>query len=565
MVIRYCIRSNFNSKKNAEKLKNKLISITPKGTLIDIMQDNQYRQSANQLFKYLSQIMNDEFYFLVLLDDSVIVNKNIHNNLLQSNDIRATNNGIIHISMPTSATLFSSDTKYDPDEKVFFRTDVVYDSRGIVLSKKILKKMNLNELSRKNIFSISHFITKNLKNYKMNNTIHYPSLVATTKENVFLDEYDYEILDDFFSESWDITNKDMEYRRFVFTAKNCGLHDKIDFLDDFSDDIIIDTQSNEKPSIFIDNLAMGKRNENKKTYFLDLGSTYTWSVFVEYLSAITKLEIIRNIENATTLMAQGHSVFTNGFHVRFMDIARKHPMKLNCFWHSSFSGVDIMQERDLFIKFIEAINEGFIRGFFLNQSEVLAPGAKRFWLPFLVEPETQMNHDTICDFAIVATSPYSVNCKNVLATIICLLSNNYSFIIPKWLAVEYKVESLKLFYASTSRIIEFDTTEIPIELSYYKSARFYLTTSHTDTMPYSCVESINSGTPFIITKSIGWASYFQNEDFVLDDISQLPRFYNKYINNNEARTSIYDKQKNELSRLSIINKRMLTKLFNNYN
>jgi hypothetical protein len=567
MVIRYCIRSSLKSKKNASTLKNKLIKITPEDTIIDIVYDDKGKQSANAFFAYALNILHQEFDFLVVLDDSVNVNINIHSNLLNSKDIKATRVGLIHLSMPSSATLFSKDTKYDPEENVFFRTEVVYDSRGLVFSKKLLTTMDLPKIMKRNIFSLSHFVTKSLKNYKMNNTIFYPSLIATIKENIFLDEYDYEILDDVFSLNWNILLRDAEFARFLLIGRNYKLHEKMEFMDDFG----LTTNNQESESNASqkqnppENSTLSTNKTKDRVYFLDMGSTYTWSVFVQCLSNITKIEIVRSLETAEGLMAQGYSIFTNGFHLRFIEVAKKYPAQLNCFWHSSFSGVDIMQERELFISFLDSITKNEVRGFFLNPYETLIPKAKRFWLPFSINSRLEANNNTTCDFAIVASSPYSVACKNVLATIIYLLNNNYSFVIPKWLASDYKVEVLKSLYSSESTVIEFETHDIPIEPDYYRMARFYLMTSHTDTMPYSCIESINNGTPFIITSSIGWASYFQDEDFVLDSINSLSRVFNKYNENDKIRESLYNKQKDKLTNISNTNKRMIQKMLKNYN
>lgn len=570
MIIRYCIRTSPNSKKNAEVLKNKLISITPSGTIIDVASDDNGKLSAQGFFKHVSKIIDAEFDYLVVLDDSLIVNEHIHSNLISSPDTRAAGVGLIHLTMPTSATIFSSNTLFDLDDRVYFRTDVVYDSRGLVFSKKLLQKMPIKEMARRNIFSLSHFVTKGIKEYKMNHTIHYPSLAATIKNNVFLDEYDFEIIDDLFSASWSRGRLDAEAIRFNFIAKNYRLHEKSGYLDDFGGAGDYDNSESNRNQLILPQAAPVEptapiaRPSSKKIYFLDLGSAYTWNIFVQQLSDIVELEVVRSLEAAIGLMQKGHSIFANGFHVRFIEITQRFPMQLNCFWHSSYSGVDVMQERSLFISFLEAIASRQARGFFLNPHEALAPNAKRFWLPFSMPDSELLSTQEQYDFAIVASSPYSVTCKNVLATIIFLLHNNYSFVIPKWLADEYRIDLLKKAYLSSSVIEAFETHRIPIETSYYQKAKYYLMTSLTDTMPYSCIESVSCGTPFIITRGVGWASYFEGDCFVLDSLYQLSGFYEMHRNDEVFRESVHREQLDKLKKISKVNQRMLSKLFNNY-
>jgi hypothetical protein len=83
-------------------------------------------------------------------------------------------------------------------------------------------------------------------------------------------------------------------------------------------------------------------------------------------------------------------------------------------------------------------------------------------------------------------------------------------------------------------------------------------------MPYSCVESVSCGIPFIITKSVGWASYFDGDCFVLDSLHQLSGFYEMHRGDEVFRGNVHREQMDKLKKISRVNHRMLSKLFNNY-
>jgi hypothetical protein len=124
---------------------------------------------------------------------------------------------------------------------------------------------------------------------------------------------------------------------------------------------------------------------------------------------------------------------------------------------------------------------------------------------------------------------------------------------------------LKASFNSQSRILKFETDSIPIEKDYFRCAKYYLMASHSDTMPYSCVEAINAGVPFLITKDVGWSLHFDKNDcFILDSTSNVLDFYKKDKDDVTLRDKIFKKQQDKMFEISNVNKNMLLKLFNLY-
>ena len=575
MILRYCIRTCKQRENISKQLLNNLKKYIPNNVSIDVLNDENGKLSASGLIKYFDVLISKDVKFdaIVLLDDTTLINQNIHSNILSSPDLKVSRIGMIHLGMPSSATIFSDNTRYDLDEKVFFRIEEVYDTRGVLFTREFIKQFDLKSLKNKHIYSVVYFFSKNCQQMGFVHTIHYPSLVGSIREDEYTKEYDYEIIDDLFSKTWDRKDKNEVYSRFEFLKKHYKLHEKSGSIDEYikSKQAPLDQIDQSFDVVEVGNdLFLMKKDMKTKIYFLDLGSMFTWNVFINQLLDLLDVEIVRSIESADKLLKDGYNIFTNGYNARIEDLALQYPNQIRCFWHSSYAGVDLMQETPFFFRFLDAIKKQKVIGFFLNGRESLIPNAKKFWLPFPPSNEHLFQHntndvDTIYDFAIVASSPYSVVCKNVLETLILLLSNDLSFVLPKWMADKYEIDNLRLNFNSQSKILKFETESIPIEKEYFRQARYYLMTSHSDTMPYSCVEAINAGIPFVITKDVGWSLYFDRKDiFVLDSTSDVLDFHKKDKDDINLRSDIFERQKNTLHDVSNVNRKMLLKLFNLY-
>ena len=577
MILRYCIRTCKQRETISSQLANNLKRYIPKNVSVDIVNDENGKLSASGLIKYFDMLLskNIQFDAIVLLDDTVNINKNIHANILSSPDIRHSQTGMIHLGMPSSATIFSENTRYDLDEKIFFRTEEVYDTRGVVFLRKFIEQFDFKSLKNKSIYSVIYFFTKNCQQMGFIHTIHYPSIIGTIKNDEYLNEYDYEILDDLFSETWDRKTKDETFSRFDFLKKHYKLNEKDGCIDDYVEvktSVLVESQVSNKlqstgSTISNNDLFVMKQNVDLMIYFLDLGSMFTWNVFVSQLTSILNIDIVRSIDQAEKLLKDGKNIFTNGYSARIEDIATLYPNQIRCFWHSSYAGVDLMQENAFFFKFLDAVKSKKVMGFFLNGREHLVPNAKKFWLPFAITTESLFKHndDFVYEFAIVASSPYSIVCKNVLETVILFLCNDISFVIPSWIYEKYDVDNLKLNFNSQSKILKFQTESIPIEKEYFQSAKYYIMASHSDTMPYSCVEAVNAGVPFIITKDVGWSQYFdKSECFILDSINDLLDFHMKNKDNEMVRDDFFKKQHSKMIEISDTNRKMLLKMFNLY-
>lgn len=575
MILRYCIRTCKQRENISKQLLNNLKKYIPNNVSIDVLNDENGKLSASGLIKYFDVLISKDVKFdaIVLLDDTTLINQNIHSNILSSPDLKVSRIGMVHLGMPSSATIFSENTKYDLDEKVFFRIEEVYDTRGVVFTRDFIKKFDLNALKNKSIYSVIYFFSKNCQQMGFVHTIHYPSLVGTVKRVEYTSEYDYEIIDDLFSETWDRRDKDLVFGRFEFLKKHYKLYEKSGSVDDYLNinEVSLDQSNQSLNTLELrDDLFLMKKDIDLKIYFLDLGSMFTWNVFITQLLDLLNVEIVRSIESAEKILKDGKNIFTNGYSVRVEELANLYSNQIRCFWHSSYAGVDLMQENAFFFRFLDAIKNKKVMGFFLNDREPLIPNAKKFWLPFtisneqLFQPMTN-NIDTSFDFAIVASSPYSVVCKNVLETLILLLSNDLSFVLPKWMADKYEIDSLKANFNSQSKILKFETEIIPIEKEYFQYAKYYLMTSHSDTMPYSCVEAINAGVPFLITKDVGWSSYFDKNDcFILDSTNEVIDFHKKDKGDPNLRDRMFKIQQSKMFEISNTNKNMLLKMFNLY-
>ncbi len=577
MILRYCIRTCKQRESISSQLANNLKRYIPNNVSVDIVNDENGKLSASGLIKYFDMLLskNIQFDAIVILDDTVVVNKHIHDNILSSPDIKHQQIGMIHLGMPSSATIFSENTRYDLDERIFFRTEEVYDTRGVVFSRKFIEQFDFKSLKNKSIYSVIYFFSKNCQQMGFIHTIHYPSIVGTVKNEDYLNEYDYEIIDDLFSEGWDRKKKDETFSRFDFLKKHYKLNEKDGCIDDYvevktSVSSGIKTLDKEQPlhtDVLNNDLFLMKTNVEVKIYFLDLGSMFTWNVFVNQLSSILNVDVIRSVDQAEKLLKDGKNIFTNGYSARMEELAVLYPNQLRCFWHSSYAGVDLMQENAFFFKFLDAVKSKRVMGFFLNGREYLVPNAKKFWLPFSITSKSMFKNDPalVYDFAIVASSPYSIVCKNVLETVILFLCNDISFVIPSWIHEKYDIDNLKLNFNSQSRILKYHTESIPIEKEYFQLARYYIMASHSDTMPYSCVEAIDAGVPFVITKDVGWSQYFdKNENFILDSINDLLDFHIKNKDTETIREDIFKRQHSKMIEISETNKKMLLKTFNLY-
>lgn len=298
-------------------------------------------------------------------------------------------------------------------------------------------------------------------------------------------------------------------------------------------------------------------------YFLNTGNKHGLGSFLRNLKEIIPNLIILEGDEAIPVLENGNTVMTNGFLKSTEILAYKYKGQFLCFWHSSFAGSDMMAESGRLTNFLEAISNDTIKGFFLNPTEMLPLKAKKFWLPFTLDLKPDSNdHKKSCDFALPLGSPHSIICKNLLETIILLLSCNKSFIMPLWYKDLYKLDVLKQAFGSQSEIRYFDTKTFPIEKEYYSQAKFYLCLSHSDTMPYGCIEALQAGTPFIISPNVGWARFFEEkkDGFVVKNTKAILSFADaNKLENAYERKSIWERQVSVLRSIGDINRVQLLK------
>jgi hypothetical protein len=297
-------------------------------------------------------------------------------------------------------------------------------------------------------------------------------------------------------------------------------------------------------------------------YFLNTGNKHGLGTFLRQLKILLPdMIILENTDAAEQVLSKGVKVLTNGFTKSTEILAYRFNGQLVCFWHSSFAGSDLMGESGRLINFLTAIQNKIVQAFFLNPTEPLPIGAKRFWLPFTLSPKSDTSK-TIpkYDFAMPLGSPHSLVCKNLLETIIFLLTSNYSFVMPRWYEQLFDLNTLKTAFGSTSDFAFFETQANPIEDAYYQQAKFYLTLSHSDTMPYSCIEALNAKTPVIINKNVGWARFFDDkkDTFVLKNNKQIQSFFEENKDPTK-RSQILERQIQVLSEVSKNNATQLKK------
>jgi hypothetical protein len=589
MVIRYCIRSHASKLQISQKLAADIKKTSDIEIDVDILQEKGLATEGQELVLYFNYLIknNIKFDYLVVMMDSSIINENLHSNLTSAPDLQIDRIGLVHLSMPSSATMFSSNTLHDLGYGVYYRTNEVYDVRAFLLSYNFLSHFNMSEIINTKIHSISYFLSNKCSKEMFFHTILYPSLVGTdmNQDNRASAPVNlgYEILDDCFSLTWNRLRPNTENHRFRFIERHYKLHLKNGSMDDLvlNDSISITKNSYESMiegligynlnNDIIDipeKIEVIKYRDKKSIYFLNTYSSYSLNVFIDELNNLISIKQVRTIEEAQRLLQTGKMILCNGFDNRLKELADYFPGKIGFFWHSSLSGIDIMQENDIFVRLLDIVYNKKAFLFLLNPFESIPLNAKRFWIPFRINQETQFDSNSSndkYDFAIAASSKKSVKCKNMLSTIIFLLSNNISFIAPDWIIQDYNIQALRRNYDSTSRIGEFSVKSSPIELSYYRQAKCYLLVSHTDTMPYSCIESINAGVPFAISKSVGWSRYFDDNDlFILNDISDVLKI--QYLFENDpcflSETFLYQKEK--MTSVSNKNKTLLLKAIDDF-
>jgi glycosyltransferase involved in cell wall biosynthesis len=286
--------------------------------------------------------------------------------------------------------------------------------------------------------------------------------------------------------------------------------------------------------------------------------------FVRELSRIMPVETITSIEQAVeNVLAKGLPLCVNGFNNETEELATKYPGQLHCFWHSSLRGIEMMRELQMYCRFLRAIQHGLVSGYFLNEDECLPIGAHRFWLPFQLN-QNQFNTNAQLDFALPLASPESLVCKDIFQTICVLLQGNYSFVMPKRYAQIYDIDALKQAFGSSSRVEQFDTQTSPIEHDYFKMAKIYLSASITDTMPFACVEALNSGVPFLVSKNVGWARALgdlKGISPILSTVAEIPKVYEGLNKNKTALKYLYEQQHALLKMVSKRNNMQMLKSF----
>ncbi len=286
--------------------------------------------------------------------------------------------------------------------------------------------------------------------------------------------------------------------------------------------------------------------------------------FARELAKLIPTKTFTDISQAEDeVLKQGKILCVNGFVKKTEDLALKYPQQIYCFWHSSLKGVEMMGEMQRYFNFVSAINKKLVMGYFLNENEFLPIGAKRFWLPFQLQ-EKSFSNCAKFDFALPLASPHSLACKDIFETICVLLQNNYSFIMPKWYGDIYNVDALKVAFNSDSNIGLFETNTYPIEVAYFQSAKIYLSLSITDTMPYGCVEAINSGVPTLMSTNVGWAKAFREiKGFnpIISDINTLSALYEKIRQDKVGLKYLYEQQYAIFNQIADKNNRQMLKAF----
>ena len=326
-------------------------------------------------------------------------------------------------------------------------------------------------------------------------------------------------------------------------------------------EVLPNTGAEGTPASIAPNIVSAKAS---KLYFFVGEQRFGIGSFARELSRVLPVELFTDIQQAEAdALAKGLPLCVNGFVKKTEELAEKYPGQLHCFWHSSIRGIEMMGELQRYCRFLKAIRQGQVSGYFLNEDEALPIGAHRFWLPFQVS-QKQFNVNAPFDFAIPLASPHSLACKDILQTICVLLQGNYSFVMPKWYAPIYDIEALKLGFGSTSRVELFDTKTNPIEQDYFRMAKVYLSISVTDTMPYSCVEALNSGVPFLVSKNVGWARILGDAkgiNPILATVTELPAVYESLNKSKAALKYLYEQQYMLLENIAKRNNAQLLKSF----
>jgi actin-like ATPase involved in cell morphogenesis len=83
MILRYCIRTCKQRESISSQLANNLKRYIPNNVSVDIVNDENGKLSASGLIKYFDMLLskNIQFDAIVILDDTVVVNKHIHDNI----------------------------------------------------------------------------------------------------------------------------------------------------------------------------------------------------------------------------------------------------------------------------------------------------------------------------------------------------------------------------------------------------------------------------------------------------------------------------------------------------
>lgn len=352
---------------------------------------------------------------------------------------------------------------------------------------------------------------------------------------------------------------DVDLRKKEYSIDQIDNMDMLDIVSSTIEDKGYDKLQSSVSSIVPINNVVEKplimKEKNPKILFFDNGSKFGVGTFISNLQKIVDLELLNSYESFEEHLSQGFDVYTNGYLKKTQDLAIEYPKQIHCFWHSSLLGVELMAETTRYTKFLMDIKKEIVNAYFLNQNEIIPINGKRFWLPFDIDRKEKASSIHKFDFAIPLGSPHSLACKNILSGIMFLLEHNYSFILPQWYKTYFDIDTLKNSIGSQSHFQYFDTIKNPIEKEYFQAAKFYLAISTTDTMPYSCIESLNSGTPILLFKNVGWSSLVGFDCiYVLDNFDELHTFSKHYMNESYVRDSIFQEQVNAFSKISQSNK-----------
>jgi hypothetical protein len=204
MNIRYCIRTCNARVKMASDLYDNLKKLVPQGTKIDIVNDYIGRKPIKIFGNYLKSLVNNnDFDLLVTLEDDAVLNDHIHTNIINMPILEELEDiGCVQLSLFSENDLREPTTQYDIDYDCFVRGNCLHYSCGLIFTKKMIEKLDIDMLQKSDNIDFDIALTKLCVDSGLLFVLHYPAIVATIPNVKSSLGNSLTPFDDLFSKTW---------------------------------------------------------------------------------------------------------------------------------------------------------------------------------------------------------------------------------------------------------------------------------------------------------------------------------------------------------------------------